>query len=66
MCSCSQAVRGRGEVLLWLLAKDAQFLDVYNMAVYSIKESLGKSSVTVSRKDIIPPLPDSVAKKHMC
>lgn len=40
--------------------------DLYNMAAYSIKASLGKSSVKVSRKDIIPPLPDSVAEKHMC
>lgn len=40
--------------------------ELYNMAAYSIKASLGKSSVKVSRKDIIPPLPDSVAEKHMC
>lgn len=40
--------------------------DPYSMAAYSIKASLGKSFVKVSRKDIIPPLPDSVAKKHMC
>lgn len=39
---------------------------LYNMAAYSIKASLGKSSVKVSRKDFIPPLPDSVAEKHMC